>query len=199
GRRRVRRVAAGGERDELRGRGRPGERDDEGGGRRVAVREEREHVPGGVRAEPVAARERPEEKRRPGEPRREHRGTCPWAFRAHLRQPEPGVERRQEEDERERVGCDDEERDDPEREERARMPREHLLGADRPTREQAVARDEPADEGEDGEAEERRGRPVHGCEGRRAPGGAAAPGAGEAEEAEEDAAPEPEREPAPVA
>src|SRR4051794_34110035 len=78
------------------------------------------------------------------------------------------------------------------------MPRELLLGPKGPARQEPVARDEPARAEEEGEDDQGAHRPRDAVECRR-PRDTASPGAGEREDPEDDARPEPEGEPAPVA
>ena len=75
--------------------------------------------------------ERPHEVERPGEPGREDACANRRVSRLHLWQPEPDVERREDEDERERIGCCDEKADDAKREQGAALARESLLRPDR--------------------------------------------------------------------
>src|SRR5437763_11443947 len=77
------------------------------------------------------------------------------------------------------------------------MAGELLLDRDGAPRDQPVARDDPADEGERADADERGAGPVHAVE-RRRPRRDAAPGAECREECEDEAAPRPEAEPAAV-
>jgi hypothetical protein len=56
-----------------------------------------------------------------------------------LGQPEPGIEGREQVDERERVRRDDDEREEPEREERDRMAGERLLDRRGAVRDQALS------------------------------------------------------------
>ena len=74
--------------------------------------------------------------------------------------PEPGVERRQHEDQGERVRCQNEQRDDSEAEQRDRLAGEELLGGDPPPRDEPLAGDEPAEQRERGEPEQREHGPV---------------------------------------
>ena len=101
---------------------------------------------GRVETEPEALRERDEQDQRPREAEREERTARGGRRRLRLRQPEPGVEGREQVDERKRVRRDDDERDQAEREQRDRVPRERLLERHRPAWDQALAADEPAGE-----------------------------------------------------
>ena len=83
----------------------PGREAREGG---VAEGEGPCDVPRRVEAQAVAARERPDEHGRAGEAKQEHGDTNRERPGPHLRQPEPDVERREEEHERIRIRRDDE-------------------------------------------------------------------------------------------
>src|SRR4029077_16326580 len=98
-------------------------------------------------AEPVMGRERPDEKGRAqesgGEDARRPRGLPVLP----LRQPQHGMQGREDEDERVRVRRPDEETDDAEGEQRAAVAGQPLLRQDRPSREQTATRHDPADSG----------------------------------------------------
>ena len=76
----------------------------------------------------------------PARPSREDERARRSAPASHLRQPEPRVQRGQHEDERERVRCQNEQRDETEREQRDGLAGEQLLGADRASRHEPLAR-----------------------------------------------------------
>ena len=157
-----------------------------------------ERVPRRVEPEPDAKRERAEQQRRPAEAEREDDRAGRPPPGPHLRQPEPGVQRRQDEDQRKWVCCQNEQRDEPEREQRRRLPREQFVGADRPSRHEPVTSDDPADPGDGAEGDQRQHRPVAGERrgGVRRTGRPAGPGAEPAEAVEGEPEKEPEAEPA---
>src|SRR4051794_35371678 len=156
----VRRVAAGGCDRELRGAGGTREHDRDRDGLDVAADEGGDGAPRRNRPEPVAPAEREEDDRRPDEPRRENGEPRQWVRVLDLRQPEPRVQRRQDEQERERVRRDDEQRDDRQCEQRDRLTRDDLLLRRRAARHEPVARGDPADGADDEEARQREHGPV---------------------------------------
>jgi hypothetical protein len=104
--------------------------------------------------------ERPDQERGAGEAEAEHGEPDPEGTFAHLRQPEPDVERRQEEEEGEWIRRNDDEGGNAEREERRRVAGELLFRPDGPARDQAVARHEPAEEGQERERDQAARRPA---------------------------------------
>ena len=158
-------------------------------------------VPGRIEPEPVASRERDQQDKRAQEAQGEHRCTQPERTRLHLRQPEPGVQGGQDEDQRVRVGGDDHEPDDAECKQRRGMARELVVNSDGTARGETCARDRPAGGRKRGESEQPERRPVaRGCAVRcERKCGSAGPNAGEGEKLEDDSDPEPEHEPASVA
>src|SRR5579864_795327 len=130
--RRVGRVSAGRDRDQLRGRSGPREADDESGRRRVAERVQPGDVPRRLDAEAVPRREGPHEQAWTREAEQEDGDAYERGPSPHLRQPQPEVERREQEEIGERVGGDDEKSDHAEREERSGMAGELLLRKDGP-------------------------------------------------------------------
>src|SRR5262249_6058027 len=116
----------------------------------------------------------------------------------HLREPEPGVQRREHEDERVRVHRRNQESDNAECEQCATVAGESLLRPDRPPRQKAAAGDEPAGSGKQYEGHQRSTRP-----GDRGQGGnvsvVASPETDRPEHEEYSPDPRPEAEPAAVA
>ena len=72
------------------------------------------------------------------------------------------MERRQDEEQGEGIRGDDDQADHGEREQRRGVAREVLLGCCRPSRPEPLARDEPAEQEQDGEPGERESRPLVG-------------------------------------
>src|SRR5215204_1226504 len=148
---RVGRIATCADRRQLARGGQPGERDQHCRERHVPDRYELHDVPGCVGSELEAPRERSEQEERPREASSEHRRAHPGAVIPNLREPEPGVKRREDEDEGERVRRDGQQRDDAEGEQRGHLAGKFLLDRDLSTWKQAFARNEPARNREAGE------------------------------------------------
>ena len=158
---------------------------------------ELEQVPRRVEAETEAKCEREHEHDGPGETEQRGRATRAGArpFRTG-RQPEPGVESGQQEDQRERVRCQNEQRDEAESEQRDGLAGEDLLGRDPPPRHEPLPADEPPEQRERSEQEQREDRPVPGGlrGGIDGPPGRARPGAERVERVEREPGEEPDAE-----
>ena len=155
--RRVGRVPAHGQRSQLRGDGEPREAERDDDPRDVADRHEREEIPRRLEPEPEPRREGQQQQQRAGKAEYEQRSSSELARGLGLGQPQPGVQRGQEVDERERVRRDDEQRNQTQTEQRNRVPGEDLLGAGGPARNQTLTRNEPAHEQERAEDAEHHG------------------------------------------
>ena len=171
GRARIRRIAAGGEREQLARAGGPGECDDEARQRRVAERVEPGHVPRRIEAEAVAGRERPEQERRA---RRSRAGGRPRGSRARLAAPAAARATRAA-----RAGgrssangfvATTSRPTTPSASSAAAWPASSSSARNRPPREQPFPGDEPAERGEHAEDDQAGGRPA----GRSSARGAAA-------------------------
>src|SRR5207302_1461015 len=106
--------------------------------------------------------EREHEERGPRETEEEDEGTRGRLAASDLRQPQPRMERGQNEEQCKRVCCQYEQRNDAECEQRRGLAREPLVDADAPPWHEAMARDDPAAEHDDAEPEQREHRPVAG-------------------------------------
>src|SRR5215475_7495393 len=116
----------------------------------------------------------------------------------HLWEPEPRVERGEDEDEREGIDRRDQEPDDAERQQCGAVPRQPLLRSDRSSGQKATAGHGPARTGEEDQRKERTTRPGDRAE--RRSGATRAPPEAEGSEDDEDRSdPGPETEPAAVA
>src|ERR671910_3198999 len=100
---RVRRIASRCDRSELPGGCEPAKGDHDRRQGHVPDRDQLEDIPRSVEAELEPPSERPEQKCRAQEAQPEHTGAHPGNAVAYLRQPQPGMERREQEDQRERV------------------------------------------------------------------------------------------------
>ena len=157
----IRRVAAGRDCGQLGRPCQPAEDEKEGHNRDVADRREFHKVPGRVEAESEAEHERAEQDERARRvPRASSASRAPGARFAHVREPEPDVQRGQQEEEGEGVRRDDEQCDDAEHEHRRRVARELLLGGCRSPRREPRARDEPGRERQHAEQDDAEHRPV---------------------------------------
>ena len=163
-------VAAGRRRGELaRGCGsREGDR--EPGELHVADPDQLEQVPRRVEPEAVAPRERSDEQRRPDQPGDEQQHADRRPGDPDLRQPEPDVDRRQDEEERERVHGRHEQRDDEQGQQRDGVAGHLLLGGDRAPHGQTLTGEQPAEPDDDAERDQRDRRPVAGDRGFRVHG-----------------------------
>ena len=136
----------------------------------------------------------------PSSPAASRATLAPGPSVANLREPQPDVQRGQQEEEREGVRGDDEQCDDAEREHRGGVAGEFLLDRRGLARSEPAARDEPAGDSQDEQQDQAERRPVAGRSRlgvdrvRRAAG----PDADEAEEEEHRPDPQPEAEPAAV-
>ena len=149
----------------------------------VPDRDQLDEVPRRIEAQAVADREGGEQQDRPREPQREDERRAPeaWPLRT-CGQPEPGVQRRQDEDQRERVCCQDEQRDDAQR----RAVRPSRPRAARPVSRGGGARagaarrsSRASDDGEPDQRDARASRRRWPCRGRAAAARAGRPGARE--------------------
>ena len=128
---RIRRVPADGQSGQLRRDREPGEGERDDDPRDVPDGDEREQVPRRLDPERELRREGEQEDERAGEAEHQQATAGERPGRLRLRQPEPGVERGQQVDERERVRRDDEQCDQPECDQGDRVACEGLL---RPSR-----------------------------------------------------------------
>ena len=188
-------------RAELGGTGEPRDEKHDHHERNVAEGPELQEIPRRIPAEPVPECKRPDDERRAEKAGGDEREPGPRPTRPHVRQPDPKMQRRQEEDQCERVRRHDEERERREAEQRGGRPGELLLCCHPPARQETLARDEPAGEREDPEHQDPERGPVT-CRAagqRRRPGRAAGPQPDEREELEHERDPGPQGETASVA
>ena len=150
----------------------------------------------------VAQSERAEKQERPEESSGQDRSASPDRPAAEVRQPEPGVQRGQQEDERERVGRDDEQSDHDKTKQGRGRAGEFLRRRDRPPpRSKPCADNHPAEPAQEGDPDQGHHRPL--CCRRTVQGQRDSrrlrPEAEQGEEFEQHRDPEPEPEPAAVA
>ena len=129
--------------------------------------------------------------------------TCPQPRRAcpDVREPEPRMQRRKQEHEREGIRCDHEQRHGAEAQQCSRVPGECFLDVDIAPWQETVARDEPPGHGEHDEKERAGDRPVTRGMTRRSERaiGSSGPEPDQCEELEDPCDPHPETEATPVA